>query len=72
MKKPVGIESGNVRAAACGNDDRGLCLDHHAAIALYLCLLPLGHKEFRSFSICKYNDYYSHSPKYANLFPSAW
>lgn len=43
MKKPVGIESGNVSASACGDDNRGLCLCHHAVIALDLCLLPLGH-----------------------------
>ena len=26
MEEPVGIESGDVRASACGDDDGGLCL----------------------------------------------
>lgn len=43
MEKPVGIESGNVRATARGDNDWGLCLGHHAVVALDLYLLPLGH-----------------------------
>ena len=43
MKEPVGIESGNVRASACRDDDWCLSLSHHAVISLDLCFLPLGH-----------------------------
>jgi hypothetical protein len=43
MEEPVGIESGNVRASACGDDDWGLRLRHHAVITLNLYFLPSCH-----------------------------
>lgn len=43
VEEPVGIESWNVGASACGNDDWGLRLGHHAVIALDLCCLPSCH-----------------------------